>query len=170
MSFVTGLLIWVLLLLPHIEYLLRARKHHNELINARETPAQVKNIIETSKINMMYFVWKQVSHHLDRDRTWSTSMSSSQDQTDVLFLIHAYSLWQRKFYNEIPYLDYVLVENVWCVLCSVLFIQIPNQCKCPFKQLSFKPSTTVILYKRTHENCVVFLKTCDFIMYWLNVA
>jgi len=34
----------------------RARKHHNELINARETPAQVKNIIETSKINMMYFV------------------------------------------------------------------------------------------------------------------
>jgi len=34
----------------------RARKHHNELINARETPAQVKKIIETSKINMMYFV------------------------------------------------------------------------------------------------------------------
>ena len=34
----------------------RARKHHNELINARESPAQVKKIIETSKINMMYFV------------------------------------------------------------------------------------------------------------------
>ena len=34
----------------------RARKHHNELINARETPAQVKKTIESSKINMMYFV------------------------------------------------------------------------------------------------------------------
>jgi len=34
----------------------RARKHHNELILARESPERAKHIIENAKINMMYFV------------------------------------------------------------------------------------------------------------------
>ena len=154
MSFVTGLLIWVLLL-PHIEYLLRARKHHNELINARETPAQVKNIIETSKINMMYFVWKQVSHWL----------GSHMININVIEPRSNWCSFSLIMFTPCGIENFIIWNSVFgfcigrkCMMCAMFSSIYPNtnQCIQAFRQQTFKPTTTVILYKRKHENCVMF--------------